>query len=411
VPRGRVVRTVPVARTPRVAQLEGYFDLPQTASSELAWDVDIPCDDRPWAIGLLVGPSGSGKSTIAREMFGGHVVTGYSWPPDRSLVDAFPEGMSIKAITGLLSSVGFSSPPAWLRPFPVLSTGEQFRVTLARALAETPADGLTVIDEFTSVVDRRVAQIGSAALAKTVRRQQQRLIAVTCHYDVEEWLQPDWVYQPHLADFQWRELQRRPSITLTVTRCPVSEWTRFRQHHYLSTDINHGARCFLTWCGDEPVGFTAVLPMMGFRGRWREHRTVCLPEFQGVGIGMAQSGLVASIVKAATGGEYFSTTSHPAFIGARSRSPVWSTTRRGGFVTPNKSAVSSGTKTQSFLTARRQQQRAPRSWRLTASFRYSGPAWADVAQARALWSESGGYAAMGGANRRTQTRLSTVTPG
>ena len=43
--------------------------------------------------------------------------------------------MPIKDIVALLSAVGFASPPAWLRPFHVLSTGQQFRVTLALLLA------------------------------------------------------------------------------------------------------------------------------------------------------------------------------------------------------------------------------------------------------------------------------------
>src|SRR5262249_52160292 len=162
------------------------------------------------------GPSGSGKSTVARALFGETLTAQESlpnWPSDRSVLDGFPEKMPIKEVVGLLSSVGFSSPPAWLRPFRVLSTGEQFRVTLARLLAhgtkvrgqrsedrglrattarEWPAQpltigrgsdlpaltsGLIVMDEFTSVVDRTVAQIGSAALAKTVRQRGQKFIA------------------------------------------------------------------------------------------------------------------------------------------------------------------------------------------------------------------------------------------
>jgi len=379
-PRGRVVRTSTIVRTPRVMQLEGYFDLPPAESSDLAWDVDLPCEDRTWAIGLIVGPSGSGKSTVARELFGAErMVPVYEWAPARAVVDGFPASMSIKAVTALLSSVGFSSPPAWLRPFNVLSTGEQFRVTLARALAEAGED-VRVMDEFTSVIDRRVAQIGSAALAKTVRRNKQRFIAVTCHYDVEAWLQPDWIYQPHLQRFHWRELQPRPAIALRLTRCGPESWARFRQHHYLSVDLNANARCFLTWCENEPVGFTAVLPSMGFKGRWREHRTVCLPEFQGVGIGMAQSGLVGAVVKAATGGDYFSTTSHPAFIAARARAADWQMTRRPGFTMPQRQ----GTDTRA-----RAKPREARTFRMTATFRYAGPA-ADVAPARALWSERDG---------------------
>src|SRR5262249_1254894 len=156
-------------------------------------------------IGLIVGPSGCGKSTIARHLFAEQLAQQEEldvWPKQQSVLDAFPAGMPIKEIVALLSSVGFSSPPAWLRPFHVLATGQRFRVRLARLLAHCPA--LAVMDEYTSVVDRTVAQLGSAALAKTVRQRGQKFIAVTCHEDVEAWLQPDWVYRPAENCFSWR---------------------------------------------------------------------------------------------------------------------------------------------------------------------------------------------------------------
>ena len=87
---------------------------------------------------------------------------------------------------------------------------------MARALCD-PAP-LVVIDEFTSVVDRTVAQIGSAAVAKAVRRTSgKQVVAVTCHYDVEEWLCPDWVVEMPNGNFARRSL-RRPPIELEVAR-------------------------------------------------------------------------------------------------------------------------------------------------------------------------------------------------
>ena len=43
----------------------------------------------------------------------------------------------------------------------------------------------------------RVAKVGSAAVAKAIRSGKIacRFVAVTCHYDVTEWLAPDWVLE------------------------------------------------------------------------------------------------------------------------------------------------------------------------------------------------------------------------
>src|SRR4051794_27490590 len=119
----------PIIESPRVAQLRGLFDLAPDRTSRLQWSVELPLTERPWNVGLITGPSGCGKSTIARHLWPDEVAhsSRLEWQSDRALIDAFPSSLSIHDVTGLLSSVGFSSPPAWLRPFRVLSTGQQFR--------------------------------------------------------------------------------------------------------------------------------------------------------------------------------------------------------------------------------------------------------------------------------------------
>ncbi len=107
------------------------------------------------------------------------------------MLDDFPENLNTADITRALSSVGFSSPPEWLKSYEQLSQGEKMRVDIARALLlEEP---VIVFDEFTSVVDREVAKVSSLAIQKAVRRSGKRFIAVTCHYDVVDYLEPDWV--------------------------------------------------------------------------------------------------------------------------------------------------------------------------------------------------------------------------
>lgn len=349
----KISRSTVIERTPRVMQLEGLFEIPPSATSEVSWDVRLPIDDAPWNIGLIVGPSGCGKSTIAKELF--TLTDSFEWPENKSIVDAFPKSMGIKEITGLLSSVGFSSPPSWLRPFHVLSNGEQFRVTIARAMAESDT---VVIDEFSSVVDRTVAQIGSAAISKSIRRQNRKFVAIACHYDIIDWLQPDWIYEPATGTFSRRSLRQRPEITLTVTRRPKTDWAIFKKHHYLATSLSPTAKCFVAEIGGSPAAFVAAMSFPhATRPGWREHRTVCLPDFQGAGIGNAMSEYVASLFRA-TGKPYYSVTSNPAMVRHRAKSKLWNMKRK-----------------MSICSSRGTEKQGPGSReRFTASFEYVGQA-------------------------------------
>lgn len=372
----RITVSSPVNNSPRVEQVRGVFDLAPAKTSTLTWDVNLPLSDRSWRIGLITGPSGCGKSTIARHLW--PFTPPPAWRPDESILDGFPD-LPIKEITELLSSVGLSSPPAWLRPFHVLSTGQQFRVTMARLIAEdihrytVPLAGTKkeslhhhapiVVDEFTSVVDRNVAKIGSAAIAKTIRKRGRQFVAVSCHDDIEEWLCPDWTYRPAEQSFAWRSL-RRPTIDLKTVRCYASAWPLFAPHHYLSGELLKSAWCFLTSWRSCPVAFSAWLPFVGAGPPTRrEHRTVTLPDFQGVGIGNHVSALIASMWKG-LGYRAISTTTHPAMMRARCASPLWNMHREPSF----------GGITDKIKHA---------SARLTAGFEYIGPAMPTL-QAKAL---------------------------
>ena len=149
----------------------------------------------------IIGPSGSGKSSIGKQVWGADCVHDlYSgWDKDKPIVDCIGLEHDFKTVTGALASVGLGDVPAWLRPFHVLSNGEQFRAGLARLTVDAPDKA--VVDEFTSVIDRQIAQIGAAAFAKAWRRNAgKQIILLSCHYDIIEWLQPDWVYDTRTAE-------------------------------------------------------------------------------------------------------------------------------------------------------------------------------------------------------------------
>jgi GNAT superfamily N-acetyltransferase len=356
-----------------VQQLEGLFDLPPATSAVRSWDVNLPIDERDWHVGVIVGPSGSGKTTVARALFGEWLgASPLPWPEDEAIIDAFPEEMSLKDIARLLGDVGLSTPTAWLRPYRVQSTGERFRADLARLLAG-PAE-MVVVDEYTSVVDRTVARVASAALAKAVRRLGKRFVAVTCHEDVLEWLQPDWVYRPETNEFCWRCLQRRPAIELRIQRSGLSLWPLFRPHHYLSGEICHGAQAFVAYWDGKLVGFSAWVNNLVRHGGKREHRTVVLPDYQGIGIGTALANFCGALWKG-LGRRVLSTTTHPGVIAARLRSDQWRLIRRPSLVGRSN---------------RRSRRIEHARTRLTAGFAYSGPALErSVAERMLKWKRNG----------------------
>ncbi len=305
----------------RVKQVSAMFDAPLTERSRASFRVEIPDESDGWSIGAIVGPSGSGKSTVARQAYGDRLYEPRAWPRDRAVIDGFGDHPT-RTIAHTLTAVGFSSPPAWVRPYATLSNGERFRCDLARALLST--DGLVAFDEFTSVVDRTVAQVGAAAVAKAIRRWRvpaKRFVAVSCHYDILEWLQPDWTLDMATCQLARGRLQR-PAIRLEIVRCRHDAWRLFSRHHYLNGALHRSAQCYLATWDRRPVCFAALLPAMGRRGHRRLSRLVTLPDYQGVGIGAAVQDAVAELY-AAAGYTVSGTTGHPAMIRHLSRSPRW----------------------------------------------------------------------------------------
>ena len=183
-----IVKESKINRTFRVAKIMSDFDVDEKHTIEhFKGKLEIP---EEWSIGVIVGGSGTGKTTIARHLFGDDIVSGYEYT-SASVIDDMPQNISVDEISKTFYAVGFGSVPSWLKPYSVLSNGEKMRVDLARAMLEKD---FIVFDEFTSVVDRQVAQTASIAINKAIKRSQKKFIAVSCHYDILEWLQPDWVF-------------------------------------------------------------------------------------------------------------------------------------------------------------------------------------------------------------------------
>jgi hypothetical protein len=268
---------------------------------------------------LLVGSSGTGKTKILRE-WGMKPLTRSSSTPIYKL---FP---SEETAEHFLIAAGLRSIPTWKRSLTEVSNGERHRAEVALSLAY----GELYIDEFTSLVDRDTAKALCYSLNKLNLKD---LTLATCHKDVLQWLDCDNIYDTDLN--QWVDrgsLRRDNTLKFTIQPCcPQKVWEVFKRHHYLSGKINKSANCWVAMYNGKPIAMTSVIafPNANWKDGWRGHRTVVLPEFQGMGIGSKLSDTVAHHI-VESGGRFFSKTSHPAFGEHRNKSPNWKPTSKNG---------------------------------------------------------------------------------
>jgi ABC-type ATPase with predicted acetyltransferase domain len=169
------------------------FDIQNREETSVSIPMNLDgLNDIDWNIGVIYGGSGSGKTTILKHL---GMIKDVELDREKSLISNF-DWLEPKEATLLLTSMGLSSIPAWLRPFHLLSNGEQYRAGLAYLVASAKDGETILIDEYTSVVDRDVAKAMSNAVQKYIRRTNKKIILASCHYDIMKWLQPDWIYSP-----------------------------------------------------------------------------------------------------------------------------------------------------------------------------------------------------------------------
>ncbi len=333
----------------RVNKVKSMFDCDMDIVKK-EYNVDIPIENQSWNIGLIVGASGTGKTTIAKNLFKDFLLfEGFEWE-GKSIVDDFPDDLSAKEITEILSKVGFASPPDWLKPFAVLSNGQKMRAELARLIME--ADKPFIYDEFTSVVDRQVACIGSAAIQKFVRKTDKQFIAVSCHYDISEWLEPDWIYDVNKMEFTRGRL-RRPKIEIGIRKAGQHEWRLFMDYHYLSHAHNNAALKYIAEINGEPVAWCSLLhfPHPKVKNMKRIHRIVVKPDYQGIGVG----GKVMSEISKKYKEKSFRVslvTSSQSFVHSLANSKQWIMTRKPSRLQNTaKSGVLAGSTSDARITA------------------------------------------------------------
>lgn len=313
--------------TYRAARVKSLFNAENGCNFDLVIDgADLTGN---WNIGVVVGASGSGKSSIGKQLFGGGKIVNLSdgWSGDKPIIEDIAPSGDFNLVTGVLASVGLGDVPAWLRPFHVLSNGEQFRAGLARLICDKPQEA--VVDEFTSVIDRQIAKIGAQAFQKAWRRENPdgKIVLLTPHYDILDWVQPDWIIDTTRKTFERGQPRQRPEIELEIRKVNGSYWRYFKPHYYLDLPMPIAAEYFVGTVDGELACHLAVSPWFHLNG-YRATRLVTMPEWQGAGVGTRFLDAIAQYHLDGNGRKnkklptYFHT-SHPQLCSALRRSPKW----------------------------------------------------------------------------------------
>jgi len=309
----------------RAARVKSLFNAESGANFSLTADIDV--DELDWSIGVVVGPSGSGKTSIGRQLFGGGKIYEPSgWDTAKPIVDCINPKGDFNEVTAALSAVGLGSVPAWLRPYHVLSNGEKFRADLAKVVCESPEN--VIIDEFTSVVDRQIAKFGALAFQKAWRRTKGKCVLLSCHYDILDWVEPDWIFDTATGILERGRLRRRPKFDLEIYETNKSYWPFFEPHYYLKLPSMIAATYYVGTVGGVPVCHLGVSPRLEINAM-RASRMVVMPEWQGAGVGtkfldevcdlqVKGEGKYGDRVKAV----YFHT-SHPGLCSGLRRNKKW----------------------------------------------------------------------------------------
>ena len=259
-------------------------------------------------IGVIMGPSGTGKSSLLKHF--GHQL---SFKPNPK------KAISSQIDPNLLMKMGLSTIPSLCRPYHVLSNGEKHRCDLAYTLEH---DGL-VFDEFTSTVHRQLAMAISISLSKYVKSNNLKLTLATCHEDVINWLEPDWVFNTITGQLTKRRLERQ-ALQFEINACSTKAWKYFKDFHYLTSEIHQSAQCWIMHYNGDFVGFNSAIPFPNkyLKNAYREHRLVIHPNYQGLGLGKFFTEHIGDLyVK--NGYRYYSKTSHPKLGNYRDNSKKW----------------------------------------------------------------------------------------
>ena len=278
-----------------------------------------------WNVGLVYGNSGSGKTTMIKHLFGNDIFD-VKLDEDKPIINQLPKDMTYEDCVKMLNGIGLNSVPCWIRPVKTLSNGQRARAEAVYLM--TKSKDIVFIDEWTSVVDRTVAKAMSLCLYKYAKRNNKKIILCSCHQDVLEWLQPDWMIDCNKQEFILPESEdffftKREQLKFEIKEIDRTSWKYFSKYHYLSERLP-GGKLYLygLFYNNNQIGFQCFANYTPHRKGtiiiYHSNRTVIHPDYTGMGLGIKlineTSALLANKIKCRIMAKFSSTPVYKAMI-------------------------------------------------------------------------------------------------
>lgn len=284
----------------------------------------VHTDIKNYNIGLIIGASGSGKTTLAKKIYGDDCFN-YSLNEDLPIIEQLPRDLSYEQCASILSGIGLTSVPCWIKPIKTLSNGQRARCVSAFLMTSSE---IVCIDEWTSVVDRTVAKAMSHCVQKFARNNNKKITLVSCHYDVTEWLNPDWIIDCNKQTFEDRglllpdERKRKEQLNFSIKKTTRDTWKYFSKYHYLSDTIPVGRNYFFgLFKNEDQIGFMAFSNYVPIRKGtvpiYHSNRVVIHPDYTGLGIGLLFVNKCCQLFKKETGYKIYAKFSSQPMLKAR----------------------------------------------------------------------------------------------
>lgn len=254
-------------------------------------NVLIPKD---WNVGLIYGASGSGKTTLAKHLFGEDIFN-VILNEDEPIINQLPKEFTYEECASLLNGIGLNSVPCWLRPVKTLSNGQKARAEAVLLMCQNK--DYILIDEWTSVVDRTVAKAMSVCLSKFAKKHNKKIILLSCHYDILEWVNPNWLIDCNKQEFILPKQEdfffnKREELEFSIKEIGRESWKYFSKYHYLS-DRLPGGKLYLygLFQGENQIGFQCFANYVPYKNKvekiiYHSNRTVIHPDYNGLGLGI-----------------------------------------------------------------------------------------------------------------------------